>query len=112
MQLIVDEEKDAIHSKYPENSFQRLFWEQQEKALTLKNARSMRWHPLFIKWCIYLRHLSRASYEMLQNSGCIKLPSQQTLHDYTYYVQTAIGFSVEVDQEIACCADLSKHLNK
>ena len=112
MQLIVDEEKDAIHSKYPENSFQRLFWEQQEKALTLKNARSMRWHPLFIKWCIYLRHLSRASYEMLQNSGCIKLPSQQTLRDYTYYVQTAIGFSVEVDQEIARCADLSKHLNK
>ena len=112
MQLIVDEEKDAIHSKYPENSFQRLFWEQQEKALTLKNARSMRWHPLFIKWCIYLRHLSRASYEMLRNSGCIKLPSQQTLRDYTYYVQTAIGFSVEVDQEIARCADLSKHLNK
>ena len=112
MQLIVDEEKDAIHLKYPENSFQRLFWEQQEKALTLKNARSMRWHPLFIKWCIYLRHLSRASYEMLRNSGCIKLPSQQTLRDYTYYVQTAIGFSVEVDQEIARCADLSKHLNK
>ena len=46
---------------------------------------------------------------MLQNS---KLPSQQTLRDYTHYVQTAIGFSAEVDQEVARCADLSKHLNK
>ena len=26
MKLIVDEEKEEIHSKYPENFFQRLFW--------------------------------------------------------------------------------------
>ena len=112
MHLIVTEERNTMYSKYPEDSFLRLFWEQQEKALSLKNARSMRWHPLFIKWCIYLRHLSGASYEMLRTSGCIRLPSQQTLRDYTHYIQTSIGFSAEVDKEIVRCADLSEELHK
>ena len=38
--------------------FKKLFWEQQRKAASLNNTRSMRWHPLMIKWCLYLRHLS------------------------------------------------------
>lgn len=29
-----------------DNPFQNLFWEQQKKASLLKNARSMKWHPL------------------------------------------------------------------
>ena len=72
----------------------------------------MRWHPLFIKWCLYLRHLSRASYEMLSNSGCIKLPSQQTLRDYTHYITMTVGFSADVDKELVRIADLGKEINK
>ena len=40
------------------NSFQRIFWQQQVLAASKQDARGMRWHPLMIKWCIYLRYLS------------------------------------------------------
>lgn len=35
---------------------------------------------------------------MLRESGCIHLPTQRTLRDYTYYVKASTGFSSEVDQ--------------
>ena len=72
----------------------------------------MRWHPLFIKWCIYLRHLSGSAYEMLQKSGCVKLPLQKTLHDYIYYTSINIGFSDAVDEQLLRMADMSKEMNK
>ena len=37
-----------------ENLFSRLFWEQQFEAAKLKDAHTMRWHPLMIRWCLYL----------------------------------------------------------
>ena len=40
----------------PADSFRRIFWEQQLEAASLKDARSMRWHPQMIRWCLYLRH--------------------------------------------------------
>ena len=40
----------------PEDSFRQLFWKQQLKAASQKNARTMRWHPLMIRWCLSLRH--------------------------------------------------------
>ena len=75
LQEIMEENTPRI-TAFPKNSFERLFWEQQLKALQLKDGRSMRWHPLMIKWCLYLRHLSWKPYETLQASGCVKLPSQ------------------------------------
>lgn len=65
-----------------------------------------------MKWCLYLRHLSGKSYEMIHHSGCIKLPSQRTLRDYTHYIKATIGFSPEVDQHLVDVADLHKDLNK
>ena len=41
---------------------------------------------------------SSGAYETLRDSGCIKLPSQRTLRDYTYYAKASIGFSKEVDE--------------
>lgn len=37
-------------------SIQKIFWQQQVEAASLKNARNMRWHLLMIRWCLYLRH--------------------------------------------------------
>ena len=65
-----------IAEKHPPGSFGQIFWEQQVKANSLSNSHSMRWHPLMIWWCIYLRHLSSSAYETLRSSGVIKLPSQ------------------------------------
>ena len=43
------EGRNVVIKEYPKYSFQRIFWEQQEKAASLKDSRSMKWHPLFIK---------------------------------------------------------------
>ena len=83
-----------------DNPFQKLFWEQQQKASLLKNARCMRWHPLMIKWCLYLRHHSGRAYDTLRESGCVVLPSQRTLRDYTYYVRSSTGFTEEIDKQL------------
>ena len=112
MKALVDTSTKHVHSLYPEDTFERIFWDQQKQASLLKNAKSMRWHPIFIKWCLYLRHLSGKSYEMLRNSGCIKLPSQRTLRDYTHYITTTIGFSTEVDKNLLDVAFLSKDINR
>ena len=101
-----------IYSRYPENSFQRLFWDQQTKASSYQSSKSMKWHPLFIKWCLYLRHLSGKSYEHLRQSGCLKLPSQATLRDYTHYIPTKTGFSTEVDRDLLDVAFLNNDLNR
>ena len=45
-----------IMQQYPKDSFPRIFWQQQMEAASRKNARTMRWHPLMIRWCLSLRH--------------------------------------------------------
>ena len=35
---------------------------------------------------------------MLRESGCIHLPTQRTLRDYTHHVKASTGFSSDVDQ--------------
>lgn len=39
-----------MKSKHPPGSFQRLFWEQQERAMQKKDSRSMRWEPAMIRY--------------------------------------------------------------
>lgn len=95
--------KDAtavVTENHPPGSFERIFWDQQMKAHSLQNARSMKWHPLMIRWCIYLRHLSGTAYDTLRASNTIKLPSQRMLRNYTYYTSSQPGFSASVDKQI------------
>ena len=101
LKSITEQYSSTIAESHPEGSFARSFWESQCKALSLKNMKSMRWDPVIIRWCLYLRHLSGSSaYEMLRESGVIKLPSQRTLRDYTYYTKAAAGFSDDVDKQL------------
>ena len=78
------------------NCFQRLLWEQQKKFNDLKDKRGMRWHPMIIKWCIYLKGRSTGTYDALRNSGFINLPSERTLYDYTNVTSKGTGFQVDV----------------
>ena len=57
-------EKDAIKDK-SDNSFHKIFWAQQVKALTVKTKSQIRWHPLMIRWALYLHHRSSGAYETL-----------------------------------------------
>ena len=50
--------------------------------------------------------LSGRSYEILCDSGVIKLLSQRTLHDYTYYTKAACGFLEDVDQQLMMTAKI------
>lgn len=119
----MEENAGAIASKFKENTFPWIFWQSQLKAAKMKNMRSMRWHPLMIRsneitilittsaftvvdfnvykrWSIYLRHLSGKGYALLRESGYLKLPSERTLRDYTFYNKTQIGFSTATDQKL------------
>ena len=62
---IVEDKSPFVASSYEEGSFPRIFWEVQQRASSLKDMRSMRWHPLMIWWCLYLRHLSGSAYELI-----------------------------------------------
>ena len=106
LETIMEEEETRI--TYSEESFQSIFWKQQKEVLIRKgnSKKGIRWHPLMIKWCLYLRHQSRKAYETLQQSGCISLPSQRTLRDYSHSVRAGSGFTYEVDQQLLQAANL------
>ena len=103
---IVEDKSPFVASSYEEGSFPRIFWEVQQRASSLKDMRSMRWHPLMIQWCLYLQHLSSSAYELIRESGIIKLPSQRTLRDYTYITKAKAGFSSDVDEQLMKAAKL------
>ena len=46
-QMVRDHTSDVL-STHEEGTFQRLLWSQQETASSLKNSKSMHWHPLII----------------------------------------------------------------
>ena len=60
----------------------------------------MKWHPMMIRCCLYLRRQSGKAYDALRNSAVISLPSQRTLRDYTHCVQACSGFSAEIDEHL------------
>ena len=77
------------------NMFQKLFWEHKVAAAKKADHRGMRWHPLMIRWCIFLHHQSPGAYETLRD--CLRLPSQRNLRDYTHHVKVKPGHCDEVD---------------
>ena len=98
LQSIVNENKQDISKLHPEGTFKRLFWEQQVAALEQKDARTMTWHPMMIRWCLHLKLISTDAYSSLRSSGLLKLPSERTLRDYTYFVKSLPGFQDDIDQ--------------
>lgn len=53
-----------------------------------------------------MRHQSNKAYETLTDSGCIALPSQRTLRDYSNAIKAGSGFSPEVDKQLLQAANL------
>lgn len=104
-QIMKQSARDVAQS-HPPGSFARIFWENQQRASSVADARNMRWDPLMVRWCLYLRHLSSSAYEMVRESGIIKLPSQRTLRDYTHHTKAIVGFSNDVDKQVVAAANL------
>lgn len=59
-----------------------------------------------IKLCLYLKHQSSQAYETLRQSGCLALPSQRTLRDYSNAVKSTVGFSKDIDKQLLQAAHL------
>ena len=89
-----------IEKSFPEGSFRRLFWQQQFEAASKGNARQMRWHPMMIKWCLYLKLRSSSTYDALRSSGSLTLPIERTLRDYTHHFKGTVGFNAKLDEQL------------
>ena len=103
---IMEHNAKSMQDTYPSGTFARIFWESQSRAASLKDPRQMRWDPMMVRWCLYLRHLSSSAYEVVRESGAIRLPSQRTLRDYTYHTKAVAGFSRGVDEQLRIAAKL------
>ncbi|XP_019858496.1 PREDICTED: uncharacterized protein LOC109586734, partial [Amphimedon queenslandica] len=105
---IMEQEEFNIAEKFSDDSFQSLFWNQQKLALSKTGSKKngVRWHPMILRWCIYLRHQSSKAYETIRDSGCIALPSQRTLRDYSNAVKAEAGFSSQVDNQLLLASKL------
>ena len=104
---LMDENDSQVQEEYKEDTFHIIFWKQQREAIGRGVKRNgIRWHPLIIKWCLYLRHQSSEAYDTIREAGCIALPSQRTLRDYLHAVKIGAGFSSEVDNQLLQVAKL------
>ena len=87
------------HTGDASTAFLEILLNDQAKALTTE-ARQMRWHPLVIKWCLRLYNKSHSSYNALQDSGVLKLPTGRTLSDYKNFNKPGGGWNGEVLNEM------------
>ena len=101
----VNEERENRVQMLQKGSFNEIFWNQQ-MAASKKSTRGMKWHPLMIRWCLYIQHLSSKTYETLRKSGLLLLPSQRTLRDYSHCIKSEAGFSSDVDRMLAKAANV------
>ena len=96
---------EHVISAYPKDSFQHIFWRNQLEVAN-KSPNAIRWHPMMLKWCIFLKHKSPSAYELLRKSKCIVLPSQRTLRSYIHYYDSKSGFSKELDKQLLDASQL------
>ena len=78
------------------------------QASKLRDQRQMRWHPQMIRWCLYLKLRSAGGYDVLRQSGILKLPSERTLRDYTHHIPPSTGFQEEVFEKLKGDAKLDE----
>ena len=92
-----------------------LLWKQQKES-TLK-GKQMRWHPAVIRWCIALQSKFTAAYNLMRQSGFLKLPHPGTLHSYTHFANPTTGFNAAMldrvarDNKISTCPDHERNVS-
>ena len=79
---------------------------ENSKGVCSQSWKGIRWHPLIIRWCPYLRHQSSKVYETFRDSS-IALPSQRTIRDYSNAIESGAGFSFEVDCQLVQATNLT-----
>lgn len=105
-------------SALPQSDFRRIFWEQQVfhniymyehnnnfhnfkvSASKSKTKKAIKWHPIFVRWCLNISRVSPKAYEILRESG-VQLPTRRTLNDYTHWLHAEPGFHNAIDNLLA-----------
>ena len=101
--------KDVIIGENITDPFLKMFWSEQRKAF-VKQKGGMRWHPMLIRFAILIHSQSPAAYNMLRQTGALKLPGESTLRDYTNAIHPQDGFNGEIVQEVKkATASLKAH---
>ena len=61
---MVAENDRRVQEEFKEDTFQYIFWKQQREAMGKEGVKrnGIHWHPLIIKWCLYLCHQSSKAY--------------------------------------------------
>ena len=77
--------------------FMKLFWDQQKEA---SMAKSMKYHPMIIQFCLSLASKSASAYDELRSSKVLTLPSRRPLRDYKNAIKPSPGFNPEVINEL------------
>ena len=106
--------KSDLELVFKDDEFRRIFWDQQvsckgilytyvkflyyvcQVAACKAKKNGIRWHPLFIRWCLNIMLTSSKTYDIIRESGFISLPSKRTLRDYTHWTKLKPGFSAEL----------------
>jgi DNA transposase THAP9 len=102
MVTLVKECEESVLKQFPEDSFQRIFWEQQIQYNKLKKKSSMRWHPTMIRWCLFMKSKSAAAYDGMRSYLC--LPSERTLYDYSHYMENGLGVNPRTVEQLIVTA--------
>ena len=89
-------------NSFEENSPMWLLWQQQKQQVS-KSSKTMRWHPLIIRWCLSIHQTSLAAYKHIasKNNKFIALPHINTLKKYTnYFTNPMSGFNPDILEQI------------
>ena len=78
LEAIMKEMTEQVHEDFNQDSFCRVFWEQQLHALETTDRQQLRWHPALIKWCLDLKLRSSSSYRVLHESGVLVFPQRES----------------------------------
>ena len=79
--------------------FMNIFWQQQTKLFKCSD-KGARYHPVIIRFILFLASKSKSCYEELRNRNILRLPSTRTLRDYKHFITPHTGFQEKVIQEL------------
>ena len=93
---IFNELNQSVQDDFPEDSPQRVFWNQQKKYHAQpKGQETDQMAPLGDSLALNLKYLSTSGYRAVLQSGLISLPSERTLSDYTHWTKPNSGVQLE-----------------
>jgi len=103
---------------FEEGTPMSLLWQQQAKQCS-GAKRSMRWHPLIIRWCLSIYHTSPAAYKQIasKRNKFLVLPHINTLKKYINFTSPTSGFNPDIidklieDSKLASLEEFQKNVS-